>query len=46
MKAFSVNQKLLFLPIIFITFGENLDDLKQFEPEEYVIELLGIHENK
>lgn len=29
------------LPILYITFGENIEDLKPFKPEDYVIELLS-----
>ncbi len=38
--VFSIIQELK-LPIIYITFGESLEDLKQFNPNEYVEDLLG-----
>jgi len=38
--VFSITQQLQ-LPILYVTFGERLDDIKSFDPQEYVSGLLG-----
>jgi fused signal recognition particle receptor len=38
--VFSITEKLQ-LPIVYITFGEGLNDIKQFNPQEYVLSLLN-----
>lgn len=38
--VFAIAQE-LHIPVIFITFGEQLDHIKIFDPQEYVTELLG-----
>jgi len=38
--VFAITQKLT-IPIIYMTFGESLNDIKDFDPQEYVTDLLN-----
>jgi fused signal recognition particle receptor len=38
--VFAIAQELT-IPVVFMTFGEQADQIKQFDPLEYVTELLG-----